>query len=114
MDAAGLPSDPEAQRAQFNRIAVEMLYVGVACFVGAWMAEAGFKTSGMRQGAAWRKLYLTSIIRQDVGWYDTNNPSELSSRIAESTQALEEGISSKVSIGIRYGSQVAHIDNAQT
>eukprot|EP00281_Chroomonas_sp_CCMP1168_P011044 CAMPEP_0206279694 /NCGR_PEP_ID=MMETSP0047_2-20121206/38154_1 /ASSEMBLY_ACC=CAM_ASM_000192 /TAXON_ID=195065 /ORGANISM="Chroomonas mesostigmatica_cf, Strain CCMP1168" /LENGTH=664 /DNA_ID=CAMNT_0053709651 /DNA_START=67 /DNA_END=2061 /DNA_ORIENTATION=- len=67
-----------------------------------WTAEACFKSSGLRQSGAWRKAYVTAIVRQDVGWYDCNNPSQLSSRVAETTQAIEEGISSKMSNGCRF------------
>jgi hypothetical protein len=42
------------------------------------------------------------LLKQDVGWYDTNKSEELSSRVAESAQAIEEGISSKLSLGCRY------------
>jgi hypothetical protein len=31
-----------------------------------------------RQSAMWRKTYLKAILRQDVGWYDVNKASELS------------------------------------
>merc|ERR1711970_1707062 len=82
-----------------------MVLLGCVCFVSAWAGEAGFKTSGLRQRAEWRKAYLEGIMRQDVGWYDTNNPGELSSKISSSTQMLEEGISSKMSTGIRFLSQ---------
>jgi ABC-type multidrug transport system fused ATPase/permease subunit len=50
----------------------------------------------MAQGARWRKHYLRAILRQDVGWYDTSNPGELSSKIAACTQELESGINGKL------------------
>ena len=37
-----------------------------------------------------RKQYLQAIIRQDVGWFDTNNPQELTNLIG-STQANISG-----------------------
>eukprot|EP00284_Hemiselmis_tepida_P000298 CAMPEP_0174952070 /NCGR_PEP_ID=MMETSP1355-20121228/95175_1 /TAXON_ID=464990 /ORGANISM="Hemiselmis tepida, Strain CCMP443" /LENGTH=673 /DNA_ID=CAMNT_0016199755 /DNA_START=33 /DNA_END=2055 /DNA_ORIENTATION=- len=85
-----------------NSICIQFCIVGAILFVCAWVAEACFKSSGMRQAAAWRKAYVSAIIHQDVSWYDTHNPSELSSRVAESTQSIEEGISAKLSMGFRF------------
>jgi ATP-binding cassette subfamily B (MDR/TAP) protein 1 len=106
MDAAGGVSGigPSISNA-FNKICIEMCILGVICGVCAIVGESAFKYSGLRQSSEWRKYYLKGILRQDVGWYDTNDPGELSGRIAESTQTLEEGISSKLALGFRYGGQ---------
>lgn len=68
----------------------------------AWFGHSAFKTSGLRQSAEWRKSYLNAIVRQDVGWYDTSNPAQLSSKISSATMALEDGISSKMANGVRF------------
>jgi ATP-binding cassette subfamily B (MDR/TAP) protein 1 len=73
-----------------------MTWLGVIAFVSGWVANSCFEASGMAQAARWRKLYLSAILRQDVGWFDTNNPGELSSKIAASTQELESGINGKL------------------
>ena len=51
-----------------------------------------------RMTIKWKTEYLKAIVRQDVGWYDTNNPTELSSKIGESIKLIEEGLSSKALI----------------
>jgi len=101
VDVLGLEGSAEDKRKGFNEIALYMVLLGVGCFVCAWIGHAGFKAAGLRQSAMWRKAYLTAILRQDVGWFDVNNPGELSSKIAESTQLIEEGIGSKLSVGSR-------------
>eukprot|EP00457_Paulinella_chromatophora_P000433 gb/GEZN01000433.1/.p1 GENE.gb/GEZN01000433.1/~~gb/GEZN01000433.1/.p1 ORF type:complete len:1384 (+),score=244.98 gb/GEZN01000433.1/:399-4154(+) len=103
MNAAGGLGGTGAQLEKtFDRIVIKMMVVGGIAFVGGWLGEAGWSVSGLRQSAKWRQFYLKAILRQDVAWYDTSNPSELSSRIAESTQAVSEGISSKLALGTRY------------
>ena len=42
----------------------------------------------------WKKEYLKSILRQDVGWYDVNRPQELSTRMGESLVHIEKGLHS--------------------
>ena len=101
MDVMGLQAAGSAMRDSFNEIALKMVLLGVLCFVCAWVGEACFKVSGLRQSAMWRKTYLEAILRQEIGWFDTNNPGELSSKIAETTQLIEEGIGSKLTLGSR-------------
>ena len=45
-----------------------------------------------RQVAKWKKGYIKGILRQDVGWYDTNKPQELSTRMGESLVHIESGL----------------------
>jgi len=101
MDVMGLQAAGESMKQSFNLIARNMVLLGAGCFVCAWIGEASWKVSGLRQSAMWRKTYLTAILRQDIGWFDVNNPGELSSKIAESTQLIEEGIGSKLGLGSR-------------
>jgi ATP-binding cassette subfamily B (MDR/TAP) protein 1 len=101
MDVLGLQAAGKAMEESFNLIARNMVLLGAGCFVCAWIGEACFKVSGLRQSAMWRKTYLEAILRQEIGWFDTNNPGELSSKIAENTQLIEEGIGSKLTLGSR-------------
>ncbi|GBG27421.1 ABC transporter B family member 11 [Hondaea fermentalgiana] len=43
-----------------------------------------------------RKLYLASILRQEVAWFDTSNPGQLSSKIAENTVVIRDGLGDKL------------------
>uniref|UniRef100_A0A7S1DNH9 Uncharacterized protein n=2 Tax=Hemiselmis andersenii TaxID=464988 RepID=A0A7S1DNH9_HEMAN len=97
---SGNPADAVVD--SVNEICIQFCVLGGILFVCAWVAEACFKTAGMHQSSKWRKAYVSAIIHQDVAWYDTHNPSELSSRVAESTQTIEEGISAKLSMGGRF------------
>jgi ATP-binding cassette subfamily B (MDR/TAP) protein 1 len=103
--AGGVDGAGDDLMSTFDDIAFKMIFIGAGCFAAAWIGEACFKTTGLRQSARWRTYYLEGILRQDVGWYDTNSANELSSRIAEATKTLEEGISSKLALGCRYGGQ---------
>jgi len=95
-------NDPSAITNNINSVCINFCILGAICGVCAWAGEACMKTTGLRQSAAWRKAYITAIVRQDVGWYDVNKANELSSRVAESTKTIEEGISSKLSLGARF------------
>ena len=47
-----------------NSVCVKFVVLGGILFVCAWLAEACFKSSGLRQSAAWRKAYIKAIVRQ--------------------------------------------------
>ena len=49
---------------------------------------------------------MKSILRQDVGWYDTSNPEELATKFAEAMVKVQKGLSSQsmqVFEGLGYG-----------
>ena len=71
VDVMGLQAAGADMEKMFNDIAIKMIALGGICFVAAWVGEAGFKVSGLRQSAMWRKTYLSAILRQDIGWFDT-------------------------------------------
>merc|ERR1719473_1762179 len=80
---------------EFNKIAVKTVVCGVIAFVSGIIAFTSVEASGMAQAGRWRNAYLRAILRQDIGWFDVNNPSELSSKIAANCQDLEGGINGK-------------------
>jgi len=69
-----------------------MCYFGAASAVAEGLGTMLLKIAENRQMTMWKKEYLKSILRQDVGWYDTNRPQELSTRMGESLVHLEKGL----------------------
>lgn len=115
MDAAGGVSGVGASlQNTFDRIAFSMLAVGAIAFTGGWVSQACFQMTGIRQSAAWRKHYLKSILRQDVSWYDTNNPEELSTKITESTNTYEQGINKNLMVRACFHCIRIHPENEMT
>mmetsp|Transcript_20465 Transcript_20465/g.62301 ORF Transcript_20465/g.62301 Transcript_20465/m.62301 type:complete len:1315 (-) Transcript_20465:278-4222(-) len=70
--------------------------VAAAVQFGAWQA------SGRRQSQKLREAWFRAVVRQDIGWFDVNNPGEMPSRIASSILTFEEGVSKKVAEGIQF------------
>jgi ATP-binding cassette subfamily B (MDR/TAP) protein 1 len=64
------------------------------CFLYNYLADMAKE----RMILKYKTTYLKAIVRQDVGWYDTNNPQELSTRIGEGLKLIEEAISAKAVI----------------
>ena len=51
--------------------------------ITAYVEIVCFATSSHRQSRRIRRLLLWSVLRQDIGWFDTYEPAELTTRLAE-------------------------------
>ena len=58
---------------------------------------AGWMITGERQGIACRKAYLKSLLKQEIGWFDMKNQTELASQFATDTFAFSGAIGEKIS-----------------
>jgi ATP-binding cassette subfamily B (MDR/TAP) protein 1 len=63
--------------------------------------------SGARQATTCKKNYLKALISQEIGWFDTNNQSELASNFAIQTSAYQNGVGEKIGTLIAPFSSVA-------
>ena len=53
----------------------------------------------------YKQAYLKAVLRQDVAWYDTTNPEELSTKFAEAIEVVRKGLKYQTMIfeGLGYG-----------
>ena len=49
-----------------------------------------------------RGLFFKSILRQDIGWYDTHQTNDFAARMAEDLNKLQEGIGEKIGMFIFF------------
>jgi ATP-binding cassette subfamily B (MDR/TAP) protein 1 len=59
------------------------VYVGVAVVVFGYLQLMFWNWASERQMLKIRKLFFQSVMRQEIGWFDTHEGGELSSRFAE-------------------------------
>ena len=97
----GGPGQGSSQTDKTDEIVIQIAVLGAVNFVAAYLGSVGFKSSGLRQASKWRKTYLKAILRQDVGWFDVSNPSQLSTLVASETALIEDCVCSKLSMGVR-------------
>jgi ATP-binding cassette subfamily B (MDR/TAP) protein 1 len=71
-----------------------MTYIILGCVMWALRSVSTFciGTHQKRAIARYRVEYMKSIIRQDIGWYDVNNPQELSSAFGDALMYIEKGL----------------------
>eukprot|EP01132_Coremiostelium_polycephalum_P002116 gene2116-2605_t len=96
-------SDPNYSISEeVKRISMWFLILGGAVFVLSYIETALWMISGERQTNRARTEYLSSILRQEIGWFDTNKANELASRINSDTVLYQDAIGEKVGHFIHY------------
>ena len=53
--------------------------------------------TGERQNICFRREYFRALLRQNIAWYDSINPNELTNKIANDTTAIQSAIGEKFS-----------------
>ena len=76
---------------------LNFIYIGIGAFAAGWGMFACWMIAGERQGIACRKAYLRSLLKQEIGWFDTVNQSELATKFATDCFAFQGAIGEKVS-----------------
>jgi len=87
-------------------VALTFVVLGCISATGSFISTYCFMTASGRQTKEWRAAFLEAILRQDVGWFDVSNPSELTSRIADATQRVESGMGLKLAELIQFCAQL--------
>ncbi|RAL11879.1 ABC transporter ATP-binding protein [Aspergillus homomorphus CBS 101889] len=89
--------DSSSLSSNVSKLALFNVYLGLAEFVLIYMATVGFYHSGERITRNLRRAYLKAIIRQNIAFFDTLSPGEVTARITSDMNIIQEGITSKIS-----------------
>lgn len=76
----GKEPDLEEKMVQF---ALYYVYLAIGNLVVAYGQMAMWSLTATRQVKKMRLAFFRSILRQDIGWFDTNDSGELNSRLTE-------------------------------
>ncbi|KAJ2847746.1 Multidrug resistance protein 1, partial [Coemansia brasiliensis] len=69
--------------------------LGIVMWVVSFGLNACWAIAAENQGLRIRKLYYKSIMRQDIGWFDTIKTGELTTRITNDVNLVQEGLGEK-------------------
>eukprot|EP00930_Biecheleria_cincta_P036948 TRINITY_DN25328_c0_g1_i1.p1 TRINITY_DN25328_c0_g1~~TRINITY_DN25328_c0_g1_i1.p1 ORF type:complete len:1416 (+),score=259.33 TRINITY_DN25328_c0_g1_i1:58-4248(+) len=86
-------------------ILYQMIVIGAMIGIGQWISVWGIDTVTAQQMLRYKAAYLKAVLRQDVSWYDTSHPEELSTRFAEAMVKVQKGFKSlpMIFMGLGYG-----------
>ncbi|KAG8389626.1 hypothetical protein BUALT_Bualt02G0248600 [Buddleja alternifolia] len=80
-----------------SRVSLKFVYLALGCGAAAFLQVACWMITGERQAARIRSLYLKTILRQDVAFFDKEtNTGEVVGRMSGDTVLIQEAMGEKV------------------
>ncbi|XP_021822017.1 ABC transporter B family member 4-like isoform X1 [Prunus avium] len=80
-----------------SKVALKFVYLAVGAAAAAFLQMSCWMVTGERQAARIRSLYLKTILRQDVGFFDKEiNTGEIVGRMSGDTVLIQEAMGEKV------------------
>ncbi|PRQ39611.1 putative xenobiotic-transporting ATPase [Rosa chinensis] len=80
-----------------SKVALKYVYLALGAAAAAFLQMSCWMITGERQAARIRSLYLRTILRQDVGFFDTEaNTGEIVDRMSGDTVLIQEAMGEKV------------------
>ncbi|KAJ3340150.1 Multidrug resistance protein 1 [Entophlyctis luteolus] len=84
---------------------LKFVYFGIAMLFAGYTSQCLWVLAGENQSRSIRQLYLRSVLRQDLGWFDLAEEGSLTTRLAQDTSLIQEGISEKAGLCIQSCAQ---------
>lgn len=95
-------TDPEVAKQKFqdmvNHNALFFLYLGIGITVFTFISMFMLVNRGEVLASRIREQYLAAILRQNIAYFDKLGAGEVTSRITNDTNTIQEGISEKVGV----------------
>ncbi|RLN44921.1 hypothetical protein BBO99_00009918, partial [Phytophthora kernoviae] len=88
-----------------NSAALDYILIAVALFVSDYVAYVVFSNSAERQMKALRDASLRHMLYMNIGWYDSSDPLQLSSRLTGDTVKIKDGMGQKLGDSVKYTCQ---------
>ncbi|TMW58939.1 hypothetical protein Poli38472_007084 [Pythium oligandrum] len=95
---------PSEFRSNVNTVSRNFAIVGVAGMFGTFLQSACWAMTAARQSRRIRSAYVRAILQKEIGWFDVNDPMQLSSRVSEAIVTLEAGIGAKLAEVLHFSS----------
>lgn len=87
-------------RHNISKFTFYFVYLAVGEFVFVYISTVGFFHTGERITQRLRRVYLRSIIRQNIAFFDNLGAGEITTRITSDMNLIQEGISGKFSLSL--------------
>ncbi|AEC10785.1 putative ABC-type xenobiotic transporter [Arabidopsis thaliana] len=85
-----------------SKVALKFVWLGIGTFAAAFLQLSGWMISGERQAARIRSLYLKTILRQDIAFFDIDtNTGEVVGRMSGDTVLIQDAMGEKVGKAIQ-------------
>ena len=94
----------EIPREQFNHELVQksltLVYLGIGSYASTYISTVAYMSTGERLTRIIRQKYFSSLLRQNMAFFDNTGSGVLSSSISLDCQTIQDGISERVAFAI--------------
>ncbi|TMW55287.1 hypothetical protein Poli38472_013178 [Pythium oligandrum] len=97
--------DGSVDRGAVNSASLNYLYIAIALFITDYIAYVVFIHSAERQMKELRAQALKHMLYMDIGWYDSRDALQLSSRLTGDTVKIKDGMGQKLGDSFKYTCQ---------
>ena len=91
----GEDKSPEQRRSLASKTALNMFYVGLGTLGSALIATMAWSYVGNRINTRVRKMYFEAVIGQEMGWFDVENASKMTTAYIENLHKFENAVGRK-------------------
>lgn len=85
-----------------NEFILYFVYLAIVNFVCAYFQFMCFTRTSQRQGSQIRKQYFSSLLRQEVGWYDLQNTGGLTGPMMDDVTKIQAGLSDRLGTFLQF------------
>ena len=100
-----LNEDPASFGEGVERIALWLVYLAIINVIAGYMQVYGWTYAGERISTKWREAYVHAILSQEIGWFDNIGASELTTRVADLSGKVNDGLTRKAGELFQFGAQ---------
>ncbi|KAF8089748.1 hypothetical protein N665_0498s0049 [Sinapis alba] len=102
IDAFGQNQNNSNVSDKVSKVALKFVWLGIGTFAAAFLQLSGWMISGERQAARIRSMYLKTILRQDIAFFDVDtNTGEVVGRMSGDTVLIQDAMGEKVGKAIQ-------------
>lgn len=85
-----------------DNVCIDMLVIGICMFVAVYIFQHAWVFTSERIASRIRSLFLRSVLRQDIAFFDKIGAGEIATRIETDTHLIQSGISEKVANAVMF------------
>ena len=89
-----------------DKMVKKLLFIGVGMFVAYFLANFMWQYVGLRQMHHLKEKYFATILKQEQGWFDSNNAYEFATKVQAQLEQIELGVGEKFGLCLQMVSQL--------
>ena len=81
-----------------DKMVKKFLYIGVGMFCAEFLNNCMWNLAGLRQIFHLKEKYFATILKQEQGWFDSNNAFEFATKVQAQLEQIELGLGDKFAL----------------